>query len=144
MLEKLISLLLGTLLLADQAALSVVINTVSISTQCKWIRTLLSVRESEAELSKPVLDLIHRVEDIRQERNEFVHGLWDKSGCERETCLVTTNNLDRTEMIRTRLVTVHDLDDLSNEIEIWIKDYTILGRQLNFPRNRDQPFFPSR
>jgi hypothetical protein len=144
MLEKLFSLLLGTLLFADQAALSVVINSISLSAQSKWARTLLTANEKEAELVKPVLELVNRVEDLRQERNEFVHGVWDKTGCERGTCLVTTNNLDRTEIIRTRLVTLHDLDDLSNDIETWMEDYISLGRQLNFPRNRDKPFFPSR
>lgn len=134
-LERSISLLLGTLLFADQAAMSVVTNGVSISTQSRWIRTLLNSHEHEAEQSKPVLDLLARAEDLRQERNELVHGMWDPSGCEAGTCLVTTTNLDRAEIMRTRLVTTQDLDDLRNEIDAWLTDYIALGKRLNFPRN---------
>ena len=137
-LEKSISLLLGTLLFADQGAMSVVTNGVSISTQSKWIRTLLNSHEQEAEQSKPVLELLAHAEDLRQERNELVHGMWDPSGCEPGTSQVTTANLDRPEIMRTRLVTTHDLDDLCREIDTWIQDYVALGRKLNFPRQRGE------
>ncbi len=45
--EKSLSMLLATLLSADQAAMLVVANGVSLSTQIKWIRTLLSTHEHE-------------------------------------------------------------------------------------------------
>jgi hypothetical protein len=137
-LEKSISLLLGTALLTDQSAMSVVTSGVSISTQTKWIRTLLNSHEHEAEQNKPVLELLNRVDDLRQERNELVHGMWDPSGCEPGTSQVTTTNLDRTEIMRTRLVTTQDLDDLCHEIDMWIEEYVALGRKLNFPRNRGE------
>jgi hypothetical protein len=137
-LENSISLLLGTFLFAEQGGMSVVTNGVSISTQSKWIRTLLKSHVHEAEQAKPVLELLTHAEDLRQERNELIHGMWDSTGCEAGTALVVTANLDRDEIIRTRLVTIKDLDDLCNDIETWIKDYVDLGRKLNFPRNRGQ------
>ena len=45
-------------------------------------------------------------------------------------------SLDRPEVIRNRLVTVHDLDQLMIEIDDWIADYAKLGRELGFPRVR--------
>jgi hypothetical protein len=136
--EKFISLLLGTILFADQAALSVVANSIAVSTQSKWIRVLLNSIGHEGEQNEPVLALLTRADDLRQERNELVHGMWDSSGCEPGTCLVETVNLDRPEVIRTRLVTTHDLDDLFDDINGWISDYVALGRKLGFPRQRGE------
>ncbi len=109
-LEKSISLLLGTLLMAEQGAMFVVTTRTQLSTQIKWMRALLNSHDHEAEQSKPVLELLSQAEELRQERNEFIHGTWDTSGCEAGTCIVSTTNLDRNEIIRSRLVTSHDLD----------------------------------
>lgn len=136
--EKLTSLLLGTLLFADQGAMSVVTSSVSLSTQSKWICTLIKSHEHEAEQSKPVLELLLRAEDLRNERNELAHGTWDPSDSEAGTSIVETVNLDRTEIIRCRLVTTHDLDDLLDDIDRWISDYAELGRKLGFPRQRGE------
>jgi hypothetical protein len=138
MVEKMVSLLLGTTLLADQAALSVLSNSISISTQSKWIKVLLSNPGTDQAHSNLVIDLLSRADDLRQERNELVHGVWDSTSCEPQTSLVETINIDRTEIIRSRLVTAHDLDDLLRDIDIWLDDYVALGRELNFPRQRDQ------
>jgi hypothetical protein len=138
MVEKMLSLLLGTVLSADQAAISVVANAISSSTQSKWIRILLSSSGTDENQSKLVLDLLTRADDLRQERNELVHGVWDPTGCEPNTALVETINLDRSETIRTRLVTPHDLDDLLREIDSWLEGYVTLGRQLNFPRQKNE------
>jgi hypothetical protein len=135
-LEKSISLLLGTLLFAEQGGMYVVTNSASLSTQMKWIRTLLAFHAHEAEQSQPVLDLLNRAEELRQERNELVHGQWDSSECEPGTALASTINLDRSEVIRARLVTKTDLDELYNEINTWCLDYIAIGRKLGFPRNR--------
>lgn len=136
--EKFISWALGTFMLADLAAVSVVSNSVSISTQMKWIRALLSSHEHEQAENKQFCELLQRAEDLRQDRNELVHGSWNAEGCEPGTCLVGIVNLDRREIIRNRLVTTHDLDDLSNEIDAWIDAYVALGRKLGFPRHRGE------
>ncbi len=138
MVEKFVSLLLGTILFADQAAMSVVTNSVSASTQTKWIRALLNSHQHEAVQSAPVIELLRRADELRVERNEFVHGVWDSTGCEPNTSIVETANLDRNEIIISRLVTTHDLDDLLSEIDAWLSDYVNLGRKLGFPRQRGQ------
>lgn len=133
--EKLILMLLGTSLIADQGAMFVIANSVSVATQSKWIRILLETHQHQSESLKPVFDLLTRAEDMRQERNEFVHGIWETSECEAGTGLVETVNLDRTEIIRSRLVTTRDLDDLIRDIDSWITDFVSIGRELHFPRN---------
>ena len=138
MVEKFVSLLLGTIMFADQAAMSVVSNGVSMSTQTKWIRALLKSHEHEADNNALVVELLRRADELREERNEFVHGIWDFTGCEPHTAIVETAVLDRIEIIRSRLVTTHDLDDLLSEIDAWLADYVSLGRKLGFPRHRGQ------
>lgn len=134
--ETLVSWALGTFMMADLAAMSVVSNGASVSAQMKWIRALLSSHDREQTERQYVLDLLNRAEELRQERNELVHGTWNAEGCDPLTCLVETVNLDRNEIIRARLITTHDLDDLSCEIDRWIDDYVELGRRLGFPRHR--------
>lgn len=134
--EKLISWLLGTCMLADLAAVSVVANSASVSTQMKWIRALMSAHEHERDQNDRVAALLRRAEDIRQDRNELVHGTWNSENCDPGTCLVEIVNLDRPEIIRSRLVTTHDLDDLCSEIDGWIEDYVTLAREIGFPRHR--------
>jgi hypothetical protein len=136
--EYLLGMLLGTLLNADQAGMMIVTNNVSVSTQCKWLRALMSAHEHEEQESRRVIQLLDRADDLRSERNEIVHGIWSNEGCQPRTALVQTVNLDRSEIIKTRLVTVQDLDDLRVDIQEWIDDYIALGRELSFPRHRGQ------
>lgn len=130
--------MLGTCLLADQAAVSVIANAVSVSTQSKWIKALLSAHPHEHVPNKRINELLSRADTIRSERNEIMHGIWDPTGCEPGSAIINTSNLERVEIIRSRLVTTHDLDDLLGEIDAWIEDYVTLGRELGFPRHRGE------
>jgi hypothetical protein len=134
--EYLISMLLATFLNADQGGIQVVTTSVSVSTQTKWIQSLMAAHNNEAVHNERVSALLTRVDDLRAERNEFVHGNWDSTGCEPRTALVTTIGLNRTEIIKDRLVTKQDLSDLVVDIDDWITDYVALGRELGFPRHR--------
>ena len=137
--EHWVSLLLSTLVKADHAGMSIVTNNLAIATQTKMIRAILSVyAHKEQKVTDAVAELLQRVDDLRTERNELVHGIWDTTNCEPKTALIQTVNLDRAEIIRTRLITVPDLDDLMIEIDKWIADYIKLGRQLGFPRRSGQ------
>jgi hypothetical protein len=136
--ESLISWTTATFLMADLAAMSVVSGSTSISAQMKWIRALLSSHYHEDEYNNQVISMLDRAEELRQERNELVHGTWNSDKCETGTCLVEITNLARSEIIRSRLVTLHDLDDLAREIERWTNDFVALGRKLGFPRNRGE------
>jgi hypothetical protein len=133
-LEYLISLLLTTLVKADHGAMMIITANTAIASQSKWIRGLLSGREREAEHSARVIELLERADDLRNERNEFIHGVWDTTDCEPKTASVQTVNLERAEIIKSRLVTVQDLNHLVADINEWIADYIKLGRELGFPR----------
>jgi hypothetical protein len=136
--ENLISMLLGTLVFADLGGMQVVTTNVAVSAQTKWIRALLSVNRPDSDSHKEQVEaLMARADDLRIERNEFIHGYWDTTGCEPKTALIQTVNLDRNEIIRERLVTKNDLFDLVADINEWIGDYVSLGRQLGFPRHKD-------
>jgi hypothetical protein len=134
--EYLVSMLLGTFLNADQGGMMVITNNIAVSTQSKWIRSLMASHDQEAHLNERVIALLNRTDELRTERNEFVHGNWDSTGCEPKTALIQTVNLYRTEVIKERLVTKQDLSDLVADIDEWIRDYVTLGRELGFPRHR--------
>ena len=134
--ESWISMLLGTLMGAALGASQQVTASMSCATQIKAIRALLSVHAHKEEATRDVVALLDRADDLRSERNELVHGIWNASGRESGTVMVNTVNLDRAEIIRDRLVTIADLDDLAREIETWIEDYASLGAKIGFPRNQ--------
>ncbi len=134
--ESWVAMLLGTLMNADLGASSYLTNNVSDALQIKCIRALLSVHAHKEPATQDVIDLLNRADEMRAERNELVHGIWNAVGCEPGTALVNTANLDRAEIIRDRLVTIPDLDQLIHDIEAWIRDYAMLGVKIGFPRNR--------
>lgn len=134
--EYLLSMMLATFLKADQGGMQVVTNSVAVSTQTKWIRALLSAHDRESHHRERVYKLPDRADDLREERNEFVHGNWEATDCEPGTALIQTVRFDRADVIRERLVSQQDLTDLLTDIDDWIRDYVILGRELGFPRHR--------
>src|ERR1700730_12246897 len=97
---------------------------------------LMARHEHEAEHNERVVDLINRADQLRSERNDYVHGIWNTEGCQPKTALVETVNLERKEIIKSRLVTPKGLNDLVVDIDCWIDDYVRLGRELGFPRHR--------
>jgi hypothetical protein len=116
----------------------VVANSIATSTQSKWLRALMASHEYEALHNSRVINLLDRLDELRSERNELIHGQWDTTNTEPKTALVQTVNLDRAEIIKSRLVTLKDLRDLLSDINAWIDDYIVLGRELGFPRHRGQ------
>jgi hypothetical protein len=132
-----LAMLHGTLLGADLGATSYVTNSISDALQIKCIRALLAVHAHKEPATVQVTDLLDRADEMRIERNELVHGIWNGKGCESGTAIVNTVNLDRAEIIRDRLVTIADLNELIEHIEQWITDYATLGAAIGFPRNKN-------
>ena len=130
-------MLLETFLCADQAGMTIITNNIAISVQSKWMRALTARHPHEADHNERVVELLNRVDDLRSERNEYIHGMWTTAGCEPKTALVETVNLERNEIIKTRLVTPQDLNNLVIDIDDWVVDYVALGRELGFPRHRE-------
>jgi hypothetical protein len=134
-LEYLLSMLLGTFLSADQGGMTIITNNIAVSVQSKWLRALMARHPHEAEHTKRMVELLNRSDQLRSERNDYVHGIWNTEGCEPKTALVETVNLERAEIIKARLGTPKDLNDLVIDIDDWINDYVRLGRELGFPRH---------
>jgi hypothetical protein len=132
--EAWISALLATLAKADPGAMLLITNNISASTQSRWIRGLMAKHPHEAASNTRVVALLKRADELRGRRNELIHGLWDTTDCEPKTAMVQTVNLERSEPVRSRLVTTKELDQLVVQIDKWIADYIELGRELGFPR----------
>jgi hypothetical protein len=135
-LEDWLSHLLANLVHADPGGLAVVTTNVASSTQIQWILTLLSVHVHKQPELQEIIDLVKRADELRGDRNALVHGIWDPTGCELQTCLVNTVKWERTEVIRQWMVTVTDLDQLVSDINEWIADFIELGKRFGFPRRR--------
>jgi hypothetical protein len=116
--------------------MTIITNNIAVSVQSKWLRALMARHPHEAEHNKRVVELLNRADQLRSERNDYVHGIWKTEQCAPKTALVETVNLERTEIIKSRFVTPQDLSELVVDIDDWIADYVALRRELGFPRHR--------
>lgn len=132
--ESWLSYLLATMVEANPGAMSVVTNEMSASLTIQIIKTLISVHEHKQPELSAVRELIEDADELRQQRNEYAHGVWNPEGCEPKTCLVNIVNWKRKEISRSVLVTVSDLDQLAIELDEWIAAYIDLGKRFGFPR----------
>ena len=130
-----ISALLATLVNGDHGAMILITNNLPTATQTRWIRGLMKLHPQEVERNKRVLRLLERADKLRGQRNELIHGLWDTTDCAPKTAMVQTINLERSEPVRSRLVTIEELNGLVVQIDEWIADYIKLGHELGFPRH---------
>lgn len=117
-LEVRISDLFTTLTEGHAGSMIVVTSNVSQSSITGWIRTLLDTRDVPPILANKIRDVLTDVDDLRAERNAFVHGLWATNGPPM-SAIVQTVRLERKAIIHELVVTPADLDhliDLVNEI----------------------------
>jgi hypothetical protein len=136
--EEWLSHLLTGLVDADPGGMQIVTTNVANSTQIQWILTLLSVHIHKQPELQEIIDLVKRADEMRGERNAFMHGLWNPVGCEPGTCLVSTAKWERAEIVRNWLVTTTDLDEFHNLIDEWLVEFQDVGRQFGFPRRRGE------
>ena len=100
---------------ADAASMIVVTTNVSQSSITGWIRTLLDVRQTPPDLAEEIRDVLNEVDEIRNERNAFVHGLWFTTGPS-NSAIVQSTRLERREMVQDVVVTEADLRDMVSRI----------------------------
>jgi hypothetical protein len=107
----------------------VISQNVSASTVTGWIRVLLQIPAVQATGIGDLSELLTEIDDVRAERNALAHGLWYPSP---ETAQVQTVRWDRTEVIKTTVVTIGDLDDLLRRIEDIVRKLRVLAGQFGF------------
>ena len=102
----------------NPGTMPIVTSNISNRSVVEWTRTLMDIRyESEDwEIDRDAREALADVDELRDQRNALVHGLWgtDKSGP--GTAMVQTVRLERATMIRDWLVTSADLDELIDDI----------------------------
>ena len=89
---------------------AIVTSNVSQSTLGDWIKALIQFRPTPPNLAAEILDALNQVDELRAERNVLVHGLWG-TNCPPGAALVQTTRIERSEIIRDRVVTTADLDE---------------------------------
>jgi hypothetical protein len=129
--EQLQGHLLSFLLNADEGRMLVISQNVSASTVTGWIRVLLQIPAVQATGIGDLSELLTEIDDVRAERNALAHGLW-YPGPSRETAQVHTVRWDRTEVIKTTVVTIDDLNDLLRGIEDIVRKLRVLAGQFGF------------
>jgi len=136
--EMLMAEFLSFLLKADPALMYVVTENVSTSTVADWIRTLLIVRHIPHEPPAEIMELLKTVDGLRGERNSLVHGLWSP-GHVAGSAEIQSVRWERSEVVKTELVTLADLDELSIEIAEATSELIALGQRYGFPAAPKQP-----
>jgi hypothetical protein len=136
--EEWLGHLLGTLLDADLGGINILTNEMGAATVIQAIKTVISIHEPKQPDLQIVRELIDEADELRLERNNLVHGLWDPTNCEPGSCLVETTGWKRAEIVRGGLVTTAELDQLLADFDHWIEDFVTIGRRFNFPRRRGE------
>ena len=103
----------------------------------KAIKNCVAINEPKRPELKAVRELIEEADELRAERNIYIHGVWEL-GTEPGTALVQTTGWQRPEIIRTRLVTTTDLDHLLADFDNFMRSYIELGIRFGFPRRRGE------
>lgn len=136
--EEWLGHMLATLIDADTGGLHVLTNDMSVGTVIQAIKTVISIFEPVRPELEELRELVEKADDIRIERNEFVHGLWDQTNCTPGSALVQLTNWKKAEITRERLVTTAELDELLVDCQDWIEEFVVLGRKFGFPRRRGE------
>jgi hypothetical protein len=118
--------MLGTLIDADLGGASVLTSEMGAASVIKAIKNCIAISEPKQPELKIVRELIEEADELRGERNIYVHGSWEK-GNQPGTALVVTTGWQRTEIIRSRLVTTTDLDQLLADFDDFMLDLLPLG-----------------
>jgi len=115
-LEMMVSDLFVHMTKGEPAAMVVVTSNASQNAISGWIRTLLDLLEQQPEWSNDCRKTLTEIDEVRRERNNLIHGHWtpNETG---STALVHTARLERSEVLRSELVTALDLNDTLNNIQ---------------------------
>lgn len=135
--ELLTAEMLSHFLSADSGSMKVLTQSVSNSTITDWIRVLVSmkVHPNDPDGAKIVTDLLQEVDDIRAERNTVVHGMWT-AGIEPGIGNVQTMKWERSEVIKTEVWSITDLDDLILAIHALQHRLGSLGLGMGFLKEK--------
>lgn len=118
--EKYLAHIFMALIDGNRGALQVVIQNVSQKTLEAWIRTLLETKKEEP-LDKELLAILDEIQELRIERNSYIHGMW-KFDSETGAGSVWSLKLERSDIIKETVVTLADLNEYINQaIDVSVK-----------------------
>ncbi|MGH6736080.1 MAG: hypothetical protein ACRECX_08375 [Methyloceanibacter sp.] len=140
--EALMAEFLSHLIPADPGGMYVLNQNLSSDTKIKCLRVLCEMRFTDPNTTLRLGDLLQRIDDARQERNGYVHGMWSTQ-CEPGAVLIQTINLNRAEIVRHELTTRADFDDLIARLKDITQELLYLGRTLGFLTREDRGLGPA-
>jgi hypothetical protein len=129
--------MLGTLVDADLGGANVLTSEMGAAAVIKALKNCIAINEPKDPELQAVRELIEEADELRAERNIYIHGVWEL-GTEPGTALIQTSGWQRPEIIRSRLVTTTDLDHLLADLDDFIRSYVELGIRFGFPRKRGE------
>ena len=133
--EILLGEMLSFFVKADPGAMYVITNDVNGKTLVSWLRTLSDIKAKDADTLKVFKDLLNEVDDLRATRNTIVHGAWQGHG-DPSVASVNTFRWSRSDVSRTEVWSVHDLDEFIGDITAAQRRLGALGVHLGFLRHK--------
>jgi len=135
--EEWLGHMLGTLIDADLGGANVLTSEMGAAAVIKAIKNCIAINEPKQPELSAVRELIEDADELRGERNIYIHGVWEL-GPQPDTALVQTTGWQRPEIIRSRLVTTTDLDHLLADFDHFMRRFVELGIAFGFPRKREE------
>jgi hypothetical protein len=136
--EEWLGHMLGTLIDADLGGANVLTSEMGAASVIKAIKNCIAINEPKQPELSAVRELIEEADELRQERNLYIHGVWEPN-TEAGTALIQTTGWQRAEIIRSRLITTADLDHLLADFDDFMLRFVELGIRFGFPRKRGEP-----
>ena len=106
-------------------AMTIITSKVSQSSVSSWVITLLDFIDCPPDLTKDARDVFTEINNLRAERNTFVHGNWI-AGIEPGCATVESVRLERSEVILIELMTSADFKAFLDRVQ----DVTIRLRSI--------------
>jgi hypothetical protein len=118
--------LLFLLVKIDPAYGYVITSNVSQKSVTEWIRTLIQMLPISEELETMIEEAMVEMNEMRGERNTYIHGLWGTEGPD-NSAIVQTVKPERTAIVENIVVTAADLDDfIDRTLSLFRRFTTIL------------------
>lgn len=128
-LDRLIGYAFVSVAKADSVYSLVFTQSIMASTIQGWLRTTANLHYAQHPDLAAFNEVLVEIDELRADRNALVHGLW-KRGVEPNTAIVQTIRLERSEIVKSELLTVADVEQLVSDTINLIARFNDLARRM--------------
>lgn len=136
--EWLLGEFLSHLCEANPGAMYVITKNVASATVTDWLKTLIKIKFTDGPDRRALIQVMNDIDTTRGERNIVVHGTW-RGHAEPGFAWVDTIRWNRSEVKKSELWSLDDLNDLIIEIQQHTLVLGKLGLKLGFLKTKHVP-----